>query len=214
MIPCVSLFNRINLVLFFDMFIKSQPTATISVIYDLKYYKAAMVELEEYLLSSLRDWPLLISPPATSPPYPRLSPGALLLCRRRLHPSRLDADQIAVLTDLDRQKEILFEHWLSAWQAKTSLDFNINLTLWQNYLQEGQDQGAYYHAEVRQRVILDLLQEEMPSKPAPLQVNLSALDSRLKRAFISGAFVWQDDLQAAFPLERFWYLYGQIRVTV
>jgi hypothetical protein len=187
-----------------------QSSATISVLYDLRYYECAIEELEEYLLSGLRDWPMLIAPPPSSPPYPRLSPGAILISRMRLHPSRLDLGQINMLSKLDRQKDHLCERWQSAWQGRVNLDFEMNLVLWKNYLQEGQDQTAYYHVEIRQRVILDLLVLEMQSKSPSSMDILARLDEQLKRSFIKGEFIWQGDLQEAFPHSRFWYLYGQI----
>jgi len=189
---------------------KKQPFGTVSVLYDLQYYEFAIEELEEYLLSGLRDWPILIAPPPSSPPYVRLSPGSLLISRQRLHSSRLAFDQVKALADLDRQKDNLCEHWQSAWQGRVRLDFEMNLVLWQNYLQEGQDQAAYYHVEVHQRVILDLLVQEMRSESSSSVATLTRLDERLKRFFMAGDFIWQSDLQAAFPRTHFWYLYGII----
>lgn len=188
----------------------NKSIGNLSVLYDLQYYRAVITELEEYLLSSLRDWPILISPPPACPPYPRLSPGALLLSRMRLHPSRLDPEQMVDMQNLDRQKDSLCERWLSAWRGKMSLDFDMNIVVWQNYLQEGQDQTAYYPAEVRQRVILDLLGAEMQSMPSPSMSALTGLDARLRKTFVNGGFIWQNDLQPAFPPARFWYLYGRI----
>ncbi len=187
----------------------NRSTGILSVFYDLQYYRTAIAELEEYLLSGLRDWPILISPP-NSPPYPRLSPGAMLISRIRLHPSRLNSEQIVNLQELDRQKDTVCERWQSAWRGKMNLDFDMNLALWQNYLQEGQDQAAYYHTEVRQRVILDLLIAEMHSAPHPSLGRLSGLDARLGKTFVNGDFIWQNDLRPAFPNVRFWYLYGRI----
>ena len=193
-----------------EVAMKKQPIGTISVEYDLRYYKCAIEELEEYLLSGLRDWPILIAPPPSSPPYVRLSPGSLLISRQRLHPSRLAFDQVKALTDLDRRKDDLCGHWKTAWQDRVRLDFEMSLVLWQNYLQEGSDQAAYYHAEVLQRAILDLLvQEKQPTSTTSVGT-LARLDERLKRTFMAGGFAWQDDLQPAFPRTRFWYLYGQI----
>jgi hypothetical protein len=45
----------------------------------------------------------------------------------------------------------------------------------------------------------------------PVQ-RLSALDERLHANWIDGAFVWHDALSHAFPHERFWWLYGRLRI--
>jgi hypothetical protein len=39
---------------------------------------------------------------------------------------------------------------------------------------------------------------------------LTRLDGYLKMLLITGQFIWGDDIQAGFPAEEYWYLYGSL----
>jgi hypothetical protein len=66
---------------------------------------------------------------------------------------------------------------------------------------------AGFPAQVRIRLMLDLLQTEMaPEKPQEIEY-LAGLDARLRAAGQAGSFVWEPNLAACFPENPYWYLY-------
>ena len=68
----------------------------------------------------------------------------------------------------------------------------------------------YYSSEVRLRVLLEILGDDLgAAAPAELEL-LTALDARLKVNFKEGDFLWEEDLSAGFPKEKYWYLYGGV----
>jgi hypothetical protein len=72
-----------------------------------------------------------------------------------------------------------------------------------------QHADAYPH-EVRLRVMLHLLGEEMSDRPDEQQV-LPQLDKILHRSLVQSMFIWAEYLQMAFPAEVYWYLYGNLK---
>ena len=64
------------------------------------------------------------------------------------------------------------------------------------------------------RLAIELLLDELADVPqaTELKRRLFALDEQLRADWIDGAFVWHPALARAFPRERFWWLYGRLRI--
>ncbi len=169
---------------------------------DVLYLKAALEELEPYLLSTELYWPL------GHPSLPRLTLGNLLLTRLRLKARGL------LSTAAEAQLEEQRYRWRVAWEKKARQEFRSRLRLWQNYLEDYSETpcawASNYPQEVRHRAILELLQADMAT-PLPETLLLKQLDDRLHAVFIPGPFLWEADLQAVFPKETWWYLYGKLK---
>jgi hypothetical protein len=99
----------------------------------------------------------------------------------------------------------------------------LNAWAWflDDYAERPNEEAPYYPAQARTRLAIELLLDELVSNPlegihgseaAELVHRLSALDKRLRDSWIDGAFVWHDVLSHAFPRERFWWLYGRLRI--
>ncbi len=171
---------------------------------DLLYFKTGLDELEPYLLSDELYW--VISAPHIS--LPRLTLGNLLLTRLRLQARN------ALPPAEDARLEQLRQRWRSAWEKKAQREFRSRLSLWRNYLEDYFEAPSAYAAdyshEARSRVLMELLRSEMTA-PLPEEELLRALDARLRTAFISGPFIWEAEIQAVFPAETWWYLYGRLK---
>ena len=182
--------------------------------YDRRYVERGIDLLESYLLAEAAYWPLDIKPPSGEPPYPMLTLEGLLLARQRMLAHRGNLSYENQVTKLSLALETIQSRWQVAWEKKTEQAYHTRLTMWGNFLEEywaapesNADRFAY---EVRLRVFLTLL-ENSNSRINPGQVGLlSRLDGYLKIVLYPGKFIWEDNYQACFPNEKFWYLYGDL----
>jgi hypothetical protein len=182
--------------------------------YDLRYLRAGIDQLEEYLLSNDLYWPINASAPAGEPPYPQLTPGSLLLARQRLQATlqtQTEQEQAGKL--IERFNAVMMQ-WRTAWGKKCAADFHSRLRLWGDYLNEYRERPAAnfdrYGYEVTRRVQLHLLRPQAVDLPDAELENMGGLDKLLKAVFVHGAFVWPDELLPAFPEGIFWFLYGGV----
>jgi len=171
---------------------------------DKAYLEAGLPELEDYLLSDELYWPI------TSRGYdlPRLTIGGLLLATARLEARGERIESLVTQLDAVRSK------WRVAWETKAGRGVQARMRLWGNYLsdyrQNPEGHADAYPHEVRYRVMLHLLLPEL-SAPTAEQKELSHLDSLLRVNLISNNFIWESELQAGFPREVYWYLYGELK---
>jgi hypothetical protein len=183
--------------------------------YDLGYLQGGIPQLENYLLSKELYWPAGGTPPPGELPFPKLTPGGILLAQARLHARILDSDQRAELGRLDEELDVMRNRWRVAWEAKVGRDFSARLRLWRDYLEDYRENPSAnkdrYNYEVRHRVMLSLLSQEGAELP-PAEVSMvSGLDQLLRAVFYPGDFIWDAELQDGFPREQYWYLFGQVR---
>jgi len=143
-----------------------------------------------------------------------LSLGSLLLA----------ADTLSVLgPGLDPLRRGEWERARTSWEAaqaahpgglsaKARAELPHRLNLWKAYLQDLAEKPAdasAYAVEVRHRVLLDRLADVAGGRPDPSPARaLEAADRTLRSWMIAGPFVWAPPLVAAYPRQRFWYLYG------
>jgi hypothetical protein len=183
--------------------------------YDLTYLREGLALLKDYLLSSDLYWTVHASPPAGSPPFPSLTPGGLVLAHQRLAGRTLGGKNAAEFSKLDEEFKILRDHWRTAWERKAGHDLRARLTQWRNFLEDYRQDSANnadrFAYEVRLRVMIDLLAVEAPGEQSQTEEALLALDGILKASLFSGKFIWEKDLEQAFPIKRFWYLYGRLK---
>lgn len=168
--------------------------------FDIRFVKEAVPQLQEYLLSNELYWPL-------SGSLPRLTPGALLLAL-----VRLNVEAPAEARALEAQVISLRSRWQTAWKSKAARELANRTRLWSQYLADFQSSPEQsqesYRNEVRGRAILQLLLAELPG--APESSTLAELDSVLRSRLVSGKFIWESELQPAFPSASFWFLYGSL----
>ncbi len=190
-----------------------------SAAYDLMYMSNGLVILEDYLFSNDLYRPIMESPPHGEPPFPVLTPGGLLLAHQRLAawtnfaPALTNFDNSA-FNHIRLQFNEIRSHWRTAWERKVAQDLHSRLTQWRNFLEdirekpsENADRYAY---EVRLRVMIELLQGELPSVSKDIVDSIKGMDAILRSYCQTGSFVWQAEFQAGFPPENFPYLYVQV----
>jgi hypothetical protein len=183
--------------------------------HDLKYAAASLSELKTYLLSKELFWPLRLKPTPGKPSAAKLTPGNLLLSFARLnayrHSKKIDPRQKSELLKLERDFDALRGKWAVAWEKKVTHEFTSRLRQWQLYLNEvardANTHAPYYPAEVRLRVLLELLQDNLREAP---EGDLSTLDEELRSQFTPGDFIWDADLAGGFPQDKYWFLSGNI----
>ena len=171
---------------------------------DRAYFEAGIPELGEYLLSKELYWPIS----ARGHSLPRLTIGAILLAQTRLEARGERIENLATQLDGLRSK------WRMAWETKAGREFQSRFGLWNNYLADychnPEGQADAYPHEVRYRAMLHLLMDELSTPPSE-QKELAQLDSLLRVNLISSDFIWETELQAGFPREVYWYLYGKLK---
>lgn len=180
---------------------------------DISYVEAGLAQLKDYLLASQLFAPLSGSPPSGGE-FPYLTLGGLLMALARLKARARTLAQESNVQKLESELDMLRTRWRVAWGRKASWEFRSRLKQWESYLNEYRQQpekhAAYYRYEVRWRVTLALLQPETSDlEPAYLEM-LGGLDLILETYLHNDAFIWDPDLQPAFPPERFWFLYGDL----
>lgn len=185
-----------------------------SIEYDLRYLRAGLADLEAYLLSDELYWPIGVKPPHGDPPYPRLTPGGILLSRQSLVNRGLNADQTQEYAELTTKLDEMRLDWQTAWQAKARRSFSSRLVQWSNFMEDYRKQPENntdrYAYEVRGRVMLQLLEPESPAVTGAELELVKGLDRVLEACLKPGAFVWDPGLSPSFPQSQFWYLYGTL----
>lgn len=171
---------------------------------DKAYLETGIPELGDYLISKELYWPIS----ARGFDLPRLTTGGILMAQTCLEAR---GERIEALT---AQLEAVRSKWRVAWETKASREMQARTRLWSNYLADYRHNpegfaDAYAH-EVRTRAMLHLLLAELPAPPAG-QEQLIQLDGVLRANFITGEFIWETELQAGFPREAYWFLYGKLR---
>ena len=164
---------------------------------DLLYLETSLSELKNYLLSDILYYPLLGN-------LPRLTIGGLLLAQKRLKAGDLG-------THLSPKLATVKTKWYAAWTKKSAQELDSRFTLWRNYLNDyranPENYAADYKNEIRLRVMLEFLADEVDQIP----IEIVALDEFLRSKLIKGEFLWDEDLESEFTQERFWFLYGNLR---
>ncbi len=181
---------------------------------DLMYLQSAVESLEKFLLSDEIYWPLEGRRTAH---LPRLSLGGALLASLRAEAYPKTEEQRSRWESLTGEIETVRSRWRVAWERKAQREFEARLRQWSAYLNEYREnpgaQAGYYPYEVRVRVILDLLAEEInpQSLPEHITAMYSGLDALLRAVFVADGFIWDEALQNGLSRERFWYLYGRLK---
>lgn len=170
----------------------------------------ALSDLPDFLLSEEIYWPLEEGKRFSGARISRLSLGNIRLVATDLMASSENSADADLVDGIER----IFQKWRSNWSRKAALEFSNRLGLWKDQLEEllADPSAAIYRYEIRQRVILDLLREDMLVDPPRHELDLIAvLDESLRGASQAAGFIWEARLQRGFPQDRFWYLYRALR---
>ncbi|HKJ27311.1 MAG TPA: hypothetical protein VJ965_06720 [Anaerolineales bacterium] len=182
---------------------------------DLQYVEYCVGELEHYLLSKELFWPVLIHPALENRGFPKMTLGNVRLAMQRLEGlwqgRRLEPAEESTYQQLKDQLDTIQQKWRVAWEEKAAHEYHSRLKQWTDLLNEifqnREKQADYYPADVRLRVLLALLEEDVPTEQRP---EIEPVDAHLRAIFQRGPFVWETEYEPGFPEDRFWFLYGGI----
>ncbi len=173
-------------------------------------------ELEAYLKADVLYWTIAPDNPLGAQ-MPQLTIGGLLEAIVRAEAARADLtpDQSVALTAIRQQHDRIRADRPVAYADKATREINSRLNVWSTYLDDAQrkpaEVAAYYPHEVRTRAKAQLLAQVLGDDlPPEAAARLARLDTRLRTLLQPGAFVWDPRLQAAFPQDTCWWLYGHV----
>lgn len=179
---------------------------------DLTYIRSSVRDLEEYLLSSVLFWPLSARGRGKLPAgATQLTIGTLLLSLKRLQAAAFTGQvEMEEIDQMAAEIQTLRRRWKSNWDKKANQEVHSRLNQWDHYVSElssGESKHGDYPYNIRQRVILGLLLDDLEFLDLPDQAHLDGLDQRLRNLTRPASFVWDDTLQMGFPQDVYWYLY-------
>ena len=175
-------------------------------------------ELEAYLLSDELYRQLVVHTPHGDQ-VPRMSLGTFLETLATLEQAadagRLTPAQWEAVNEARHRLEEMRRRFPTAFRDKLVRELKSNLDSWNWFLQECREDPRRcrdeYRFEVRIRnriaTLVDALGEETPPEYA---ARLERLDAQLRHLLVPGSFLWAKALEARYPRERYWWLYGQI----
>jgi len=182
--------------------------------YDLGYLSAGSEILERYLLSDDVFWAISAKSPVGEPDFPQLALDNMLLTQARLAGRQLSPEQTKRVEVVISNLDYFRAKWSVAWEGKASQCYQVRERMWQNYILEYQDNqlenADRYPYEVRTRVMLELLKPELGRQFRKEVDVLPDLDGYLKRILMADQFIWEPEIQAGFPKNVYWFLYGRL----
>jgi len=169
---------------------------------DLHYIKNSADELENFLLSNdvIRNLPDL-----------SLSAGGLMLAQKRLQSANMGGEA----AESWQQIEQIRGHWKAAWANKCQQEVRMRMRLWGDFIlglsHDGNEPSSAYRHQVRNRVIMQLIEDTHPEKVVEFEESIQRKDKLLIKYSADNDFIWEDEIKDGFPKEKFWYLYRVMR---
>ncbi|MCB8965950.1 MAG: hypothetical protein H6660_03565 [Ardenticatenaceae bacterium] len=179
---------------------------------DLNILERMVSYLGEYLLSEETHWEM------REPGMPKLTIGGCLMRLHRLHTLQ---DQLSPtcqeqLNKVTEQFETVLQGSIVRFEEKTHQELHARLHNWVSYFADLSrhmlvDQG-YFADKVDTRVVITAMVDKMQTAPYNLQGQIKneviSLDNNLRQRWQTGAFIWDATWQAAYPVTKYWFLYG------
>ncbi len=176
--------------------------------------QSMVAELEEYLNSDVLYWQVAGPNPLGSQ-MPQLTIGGLLeaFTRAAAAQDALTSAQRQELQTARTQHDRIRAAHAALYTRKAVRELHSRLDAWRaNLVEASRKARGVYAQDVRVRAKIYLLEQTLGAEvPAELQQQRERLDQELRAVFVSGEFVWDARLQAAFPKNVCWWLYGHWR---
>lgn len=175
---------------------------------ELTIVQCMLRDLEEYLKSDVLYWHVAEPNPLGSH-MPQLTIGALLEALVRAEAG--GADQAALATARAQLDRIRAAH-PAVYVSRAIHELHSRLGSWKADLDdEGRKTKSFYAQDARVRAKIFLLENALGVEiPAEVRQQREQIDQELYEAFVPGDFVWDPRLQAAFPKNPCWWLYGHL----
>ncbi len=177
---------------------------------DLAILGQMVTHADAYLVSDATRWDMAV---ATMPP---MTIGGVLMRLRRLEMLReqLSAEEQHRLDAARSTFDAALVEKVVRFEQRAHDELHARLREWTTYLRDlpGKSAADNYVGKVDGRVVIAELAaklDEPPYHQAPrLAADMAAVDNRLRALWAPGGFVWDAVWEAAYPPDRFWYLYG------
>jgi hypothetical protein len=170
-------------------------------------------DLEEYLKSDVLYWHVAEPNPLGSH-MPQLTIGALLeaLLRAAAAHNEFTPGQRQELEAARAQHDRIRAAHPALYVGKAMHELHSRLDSWKADLEdESRKTKASYAQDVRVRAKIHLLEQALgPDSPRELREQREQIDQGWFEVFVPGEFVWDVRLQAAFPKNPCWWLYGHL----
>lgn len=165
-------------------------------------------DLEEYLKSDALYWHVAEPNPLGSH-MPQLTISALLEAEVRAGAGGADATALAEACS--QHKRIRAAH-PALYVGKAIHELHSRLDAWKANLEDdSRKTKGDYAQDARVRAKIHLLESALGSdSPNELRQYRAQLDLELYEVFVPGEFIWDVRLQAAFPKDPCWWLYGHL----
>ncbi|HSG17432.1 MAG TPA: hypothetical protein VLE70_14055 [Anaerolineae bacterium] len=182
---------------------------------DLIILETMAAEMDEYLRNDHLFWPLSDSS------LPRLTLGGYLMRQHRLIALRkmLDEEEKVRLDAAEEQFNMALVEKVVAFERKAHDELRARLRQWNEYLKElkqvSLSAGTYYPSAVEARAMIAALLNKLETRPYQLDRRVlnevAAYDRVLANYWEAGDFTWPEAWTAAYPRQKYWWLYGRPR---
>ena len=185
---------------------------------DLTILEEMVIEMEPYLMSESIRWSM------TKQERPELSIGGCLMRQHRLQAlrDRLSPEEQSRVDAAIKQFDLTLVERVVRFECRTHQELHVRLGEWTGYLRcltqyDGtkiaKARIARYASEVDTRVVITALIDKIRCPPYELDrripEQIATLDRSLRNRWQAGEFVWSPVWQLAYPLDRYWWLYGK-----
>ncbi len=152
---------------------------------------------------------------------PALTVGALLMRVRRLHilHDRLTRSQRERLDSITTQYEGIRDAWRVHYDQKVLWEANSRLNAMHAYFADAAQTmdmaaSAYRPEQLRRTIVQDILadMDTLHIRSADLDTKVREIDNRLSYIAVeSTRFLWDPQLEPAYPQDAYWWLYRKPR---
>ncbi len=182
---------------------------------DLREAQAFVESLEEYLKNDQLygsvggGW-------FTGGRMPALTIGSLVMRLRRLTAleSHLTAEQRQQLDAVRQRHEAIRKQWYAHYKAKAEREVKSRIDAMRPFFEEAQSDprlaSKVYGPEVLRRTIAEEAIQalvDMGEDTGELVRKARGADAALRRYVQPGEFAWDTQLEAAYPRDRYWWMY-------
>lgn len=184
----------------------------IDVDFEVKAAQAMLAEMDEYLKSGVLFWQ--VAPNGLGDHMPKLTIGGLLEAL-----IRAEAGGAPGVSAMCAQLEASKARQIVRYLARAEQETRSRLDAWNWYLSDYHrtpgDVAAYYPNEVRSRLKAELLLSELERerRGGAERLRAAAADEMLRPSWKPGSFIWDESLKPFFPPDRYWWLYGKLRIS-
>jgi hypothetical protein len=192
------------------------PNGKEALVRDLKIIEDMAAEMGDYLVSTQLFWPK-IDHKLVQPTI-----GGFWVRQHRLQVLKGTLLDAAGQERLDQTIQLFEEACTKQsrhFEQKVSRELEARVRQWAEDLDElladEPPSMAYYRSDVEVRAIIDAMLDHLDSLPTEAKVSvlreIGRLDHQLEKRWAAGEFIWPAGWEAAYPRQRYWWLYGQLK---